>query len=515
MTKFRASIINALIPKAERQWNSSSGFRFDGQKMRGMLRTFYDSRYYLDPSANRSRARRAYWESTIARAAINRLVDNAVGTGLSLVSSPAWDLVDPTRSPEDRQKWQRDVNVRFWLWAQSHEPDSEGRRSFGELQRFEFLSRLRDGETPVILRYSGDSSRMSPVAMQFLEADAIQDPDNSFVSAAKERGNKIYDGVEVSATGETIAIYALDDATNKFTRIPSMGMKRRFLVYPRMTDIPNQTRGVGPLAPVIHELEKLTDYELAEIEAAVVNATIAAYILPSPTAPASHALTGIVARNTTAPASNTTGTPEPKEGKIDKTGIIIQTLKAGEDVKSFDTKRPNLNFEAFTRAIIKQVSAALSIPIEVLEETFNQNYSASRASLILWWMFIENCRSSTVSQFLNPIYEAWFSEEIATGRIKAPGYDSPLLRRAWLAASWVGQSMPSIDPLKEANADDVRLSQCATTHEAVALKYNGSDFYDNADALRREQEKLPEPKNTVKNRPIEQKVDEEGETIDV
>jgi lambda family phage portal protein len=498
MTKFRARIINALIPKSERQWNSSSGFRFDGQKMRGMLRAFYNSRYYMDPTAIRARSRQAYWESTIARAAINRLVDNAVGTGLSLVAQPAWDLVDPRRSPEDRQIWQRDVNIRFWLWANSHEPDSEGRRSFGELQRFEFLSRLRDGETPTVLRYSGDSSRMSPLAIQFLEADSIQDPDNVFISAATARGNKIYDGVEVSATGETIAIYSFDDITRKFTRIPATGLKRRFLVYPRMTDIPNQTRGVGPLAAVIHELEKLTDYELAEIEAAVVNATIAAYILPSPTAPASHALSGIQARKTTEqPATTTT----PKEGKIDKTGIVIQTLKAGEDLKSFDTKRPNLNFEAFSRAIIKQISAALSIPIEVLEETFNQNYSASRASLILWWMFIENCRSATVSQFLNPIYEAWFSEEISTGRIKAAGYDSPLLHRAWLAASWVGQSMPSIDPLKEADADDVRLTQGATTHEAVALKYNGSDYYDNADALQREDGKLPEPKKTLKSRP--------------
>jgi hypothetical protein len=75
--------------------------------------------------------------------------------------------------------------------------------------------------------------------------------------------------------------------------------------------------------------------------------------------------------------------------------------------------------------------------------------------------------------------------------------------------------MPSIDPLKEADADDVRLSQGATTHEAVALKYNGSDYYDNADALMREDGKLPEPKNTVKNRPIEQNVDEKGEAIDV
>ena len=61
--------------------------------------------------------------------------------------------------------------------------------------------------------------------------------------------------------------------------------------------------------------------------------------------------------------------------------------------------------------------------------------------------------------------------------------------------------MPSIDPLKEADADDVRLLQGATNHEAVALKYNGSDFYDNADALQRESGKLPEPKSTiVKNR---------------
>ena len=117
---------------------------------------------------------------------------------------------------------------------------------------------------------------------------------------------------------------------------------------------------------------------------------------------------------------------------------------------------------------------------------------ASRASLILFWQRIENLRESLISQFLQPWYDTWFSEAVRAGRFAAQGFldKDPLVRAAWLNVNWIGSSMPSIDPLKDAQADDARLAQGSTTRAQVAMRYNGSDFGENAETLTRENEAL-------------------------
>jgi len=129
----------------------------------------------------------------------------------------------------------------------------------------------------------------------------------------------------------------------------------------------------------------------------------------------------------------------------------------------------------------------------VLKKSFNANYSASRASLCLFWNLVESERQDSAALFWTPIYEAWFREEFRAGRINAPGFGtSPLVTRAWLNCDWAGIRMPSIDPLKEANAAHQRIADCLTTHDREAKQYNGSDFGDNAARLTEENALLQE-----------------------
>ena len=53
--------------------------------------------------------------------------------------------------------------------------------------------------------------------------------------------------------------------------------------------------------------------------------------------------------------------------------------------------------------------------------------------------------------------------------------------------------MPSIDPLKDVQADDLRIAQGATTGERVALEYNRSDFWENVKKRAKELIALPKP----------------------
>jgi hypothetical protein len=122
---------------------------------------------------------------------------------------------------------------------------------------------------------------------------------------------------------------------------------------------------------------------------------------------------------------------------------------------------------------------------------FNQNYSASRAALILFWRKVVLDREEMAADYLNPHYEMWLAEEIAAGRIQAPGWSDPVLRAAWLNCSWVGMPLPDIDPSKTAKAAEIRTALGHLTGKRGAREYNGSDFETNAKTIEGEYGERP------------------------
>jgi hypothetical protein len=61
------------------------------------------------------------------------------------------------------------------------------------------------------------------------------------------------------------------------------------------------------------------------------------------------------------------------------------------------------------------------------------------------------------------VYELWFEEMVDAGKIEAPGfYDN---RTAWTRARWIGPGRGWIDPLKEAQAAELRMDIMVSTLE--------------------------------------------------
>ena len=477
-------------------WRGGTAPVFDGSKFRGALRAAYPAGYDLDYATLRGLSRAARWDSAHARAIIRRLTDNTVGTGMSASSAPMWDQIDTQMTAEQKAALARKITQQFHLYMQSHEPDATGRMTGYELQSFEFLNELGDGEAVIIQRFSGRADRMSPVNLQFIDPDQVATPPGKETwAAANAAGNWLVEGIEVDTYGQEQAIHVRDPrdlSMSKYTRIPVSGPSgRRFVLHPGNFELVGQVRGVSILSPILHDLQKITDYGLAELESAVINAVIAGYEVAG-TSGQTSGFGGVLKASAAATGGTASSSGGFSTAKITEPGIWIGKLPKGGDIKSFDTKRPNVNFGDFVKAVLRSLAAALSIPIEVLEMSFNANYSASRASLILFWQRIENLRESLISQLLQPWYDTWFTEAVRAGRFQAQGFldKDPLVRAAWLNVNWIGSSMPSIDPTKDADADDKRLAQGSTTRAQVAMRYNGSDFGENAETLTRENEKL-------------------------
>ena len=169
----------------------------------------------------------------------------------------------------------------------------------------------------------------------------------------------------------------------------------------------------------------------------------------------------------------------------------MQTLKAGEDAESFDTKRPNINYAIFHDCLLEEIGTSVGAPLEVVKVKFGQSYSAMRGIMQVFWNQVFGWRYDQASEFDNIIYETAMAEWVAMNVITAEGFNtSEVIRRAWLNCEWTGITMPSMNPTDDAKSADLRIAAGASTRERESILYNGSDFEENVARLTDENEKL-------------------------
>ena len=145
------------------------------------------------------------------------------------------------------------------------------------------------------------------------------------------------------------------------------------------------------------------------------------------------------------------------------------------------------------RELIKQLGAALGIPYEVLMKSFNASYTASRAALLQAWAGFKMRREWFSRDFCQPVYEAWLTEAVARGRVKAEGFfDDPKIKAAWCNAEWYGPTMGVLDPVKEAESAQMRVMFGLSTREKEAAEMTGTDWNENIERLAIERKRLSE-----------------------
>ena len=321
-----------------------------------------------------------------------------------------------------------------------------------------------------------------------IEADRLSNPngtvDPHFVG-----------GVETNDAGEVIAYHiskhhplSYDASEYGWTRVEAWGAKtgRRNVLHIMNRERIGQRRGVPFLAPVIEALKQLGRYTDAELVAAVVSGMFTVFI-----------------EKESASSDGTFGEIIPEEAQVDAgddstielaPGAIVD-LNEGEKAHDMNPGRPNTAFDGFVVAICRQIGAALEIPYELLVKNFNASYSASRGALLEAWKMFRMYRTWLANDFCQPIYEEWFAEAVAKGRIPAPGFfGDPIIRKAYTGAEWNGPAQGLLNPVQEVTAAEKRVQNGFSTRDREAMEMNGSDFYRNAAQIKREEKMLREAK---------------------
>ena len=443
----------------------------------------------------RQRSRTLSMISPIAASAIKLNRTNIVGAGLRLRSRI--DFKRLGLSQESADKWEREVEREFNLWAESKFCDTTRINDFYEIQSVALVSWLLNGDAFVLIDYDKATSYMPyTFRIKLIEGDRVSTPGSigSHVDLRKkwDNGNRIFSGVEISDKGAVVAYHICNSYLNtdishkrEWVRVESIGKKTGVpnVLHIMETERPEQYRGVPYLAPVIVTLRQLTQYTEAELMAAVINGIFSVFV-------------------TTASGNDDVAfgdSVDESQRAYDENGDyqlgsgMINFLGPGEDIKIADATRPNVNFDGFASAMCKYIGAALEIPYEVLVKNFTASYSASRAALLEVWKYFKMRRSWFVNDFCQPVYEIWLAEAVAIGRIKAPGFFmDPAIKKAWCKAEWSGPAQGHLNPVQEVNAAKIRVAEGFSTRERETIEINGGDFDNNTEHAKMENEKMKE-----------------------
>lgn len=414
----------------------------------------------------RARSRDLARNMPIATGSISTNVGHVVGSGLIPQAKIDHEVLGIT--PEEAATLGRQGETEWSIFAASL--DFTRVQSDEEMQATLFRGVLESGDIFGVRRYRKDPGDVYGTKVQLIEADRVANPNWSADRA------DLAGGVQIDADGVPVAYHMtnrhpgeLTSGRLEWTAVPARFTDGRPVVLHLFDRLrPNQSRGIPYLAPVIEALHELGEYTDAEVRAAVISAYFTVFV-KKPTASEEGPLP--------------TGQSSQNGGDGDEIelapGAIID-LAEGEDVTIADPGRPNPAMDAFLTAMLRQIGVALELPFEVLVKHFTASYTAGRAALELAFFFWRRRRNWLARNWCQKLYTWMWEEAVATGRLQAPGFfDDPVKRQAYLCAEWIGPTRISLDPLKEAKADDVDLGNGATTLQRIGIQRTGGDWQDN------------------------------------
>jgi len=458
---------------------------FDGEKTPNELGTAYE--FFLDYQRIRMRSWEAYIKSTVIQTAIKQYCLWIVGHGLKFQAEPDIDFLK-TKGIAVDEKWKNKIESQFRLYANDKKSSYSKECNLHILAAECLKNAILSGDVLVILRYKSNGQP----TVQIIDGGFIQTPYDYYTSG---NANKIVDGVEISSTGQHVAYHVLQD-DGSFARVlanPSgkIGTRQAWLMYGIRHKI-NDTRGMSLLTAVLERDSKLDRFLEASVGAAEENSKIPFTFEHSQYSDGTNPIDNQMAQSlgVKKPVKNETALLDGYATKIAATtGKQAYNLPVGATLKKH-TDNSDPNFASFYTPNAELIYATIGIPPEVAIGKYGGTYSGSRASNKAWEFKMKVERENTLTQyFYKPIYDFFFIINMYKGNIQADGFRDALYSDDWMTISaytrcrFIGQSVPHIDPVKEATAQRIWLGDAydnipLKTGEQSCEEGNTGDFQE-------------------------------------
>ena len=404
-------------------------------------------------AALRAHARYLERNHDLSRGALRVLVNNVVGpSGIGIEPQPrrADGTIHSEYAKALREAW------RDW----QRRPEVTGKYRWALAQRLMAYTWLRDGEAfaqtisgPV--PYLQHGTRV-PFSLELFEPDFVPlDYDDSALG--------IRQGIQSNAWGQaTSYVVYKSDPRDGLVFAGKDGLKyipAERMLHVATLDRLHQQRGVSEFASVVTRLEDLKDYEESERIAAKVAAS----------------LTAFVKRTDPEQGYSADNLPKDSEGNVlprdlhMEPGMIIDSLSVGEEIGMIDSNRPNPNLVSWRSGQLRAFAAGIGASYSSVSRDYEGSYSAQRQELVEQWVHYAVLADEFVGMFVQPSWEGFVAAANLSGVVRTP---ADVLAGTADDALFVGQSMPWIDPVKEANAWE-KLVQAGFASEVEVMRKRG------------------------------------------
>lgn len=292
------------------------------------------------------------------------------------------------------------------------------------------------------------------LSLRLFEADQVGDPWYSPMS--NPTGD---DGIECDEFGNVVAYHVRKkhpgdmrafDGLWEFDRWPAEKVLHWF-----RADRPGQLRGCPELTPALPLFSQLRRFTLATLTAAEVAASLA----------------GVLTTNIGADDSG--GVKAEAFDTVELVRGMLVSLPAGWDAKQLKAEHPTTVYQQFVNCILREIGRCLDVPYGIVAgDCTLYNYSSARLDFQAYDLRRDADRQTFAETVLDRVFAEWLTEADLVAGLLPPG-----LPAGDIPHQWHFDARPSIDPVKDATANEMDLAAGATSLVRIARE-RGADIED-------------------------------------
>lgn len=440
----QAELLESRLPRIRNRWLEAG----DTTDVRGdrWLASRISATDGLDEDleTTRHRSRELYRNDSIGGAVESR-VNHVVGARF-----------EPQARIPDADDLNRQLEAVYADWSLRADPQRLS--SFWELLRLADRSWAVDGEALVILSDEGDADAPIPLAVEVVDVDRLSTP------ADQAQNPRIRLGVEYDARKRIVAYHLrnespFDSQSAKVTwrRVDASRVLHLFERW-----FSEQSRGIPWMARVLNRLRDIKDLDEANIIAAQIEASFAAFV--------------------ETPAGNAYALAEAAASGTDSAGrrledIVpgkIQRLNSGEAIKFANPNRSGGNFGQFQELNHRRVAAGIDWPYEmVMKDWSGVSFAGGRLALTDARIDSNVRRRFLREKVCMPVWNRLVDEAVVVGAVDLDPRDYNARRSFYRRHVWMGPGWEyAINPTEEIKAELLAVhGNLKTRAEVVAEKY--------------------------------------------
>ena len=419
-----------------------------------MMKAFAGSDYLSADAAMRrstrlliaSRARNEFANNSFAYGIVTTLANDTIGRGPQLQLMHPDD--DAAYSPRQEEKLQR-REARFRAWARAV--------GLNSVLRCARIAKALDGETFIVLSENSASRRENKLQPQIFEAEIVRS------ASWKDQPDQYHkdgeplevDGIRYDAYGNPVSYRFLSvhpGSAGAFLdtarEIPAKDVVHYANIFRA-----GQHRGISEMLAALNIFNDLRRYSTAVVLAAEIAARISFII--SNDLPAEAYEESIVRgeNGELTTALDLQGGP----ASFEEGAFNSLVLPAGYHASQMQPQQPTNSYTAFRDAKVAEAARVFSMPYNVAAgNSSSYNYASGRLDHQVYHKAISIERSRLEDDVILPIYDAWAERDMYLHFQDYKGTADAIPYLMW-------DGFEHVDPVKEANAQAIRLANGVTT----------------------------------------------------